>query len=79
MNPYNPCTAKEVIDDKQCTIVWHMDDLKISHHKDPEVLTNIIKDLNRKFDVESSLIETFCGKIHDLFVGSWMHNNVVHI
>jgi len=31
INPYDWCVANKVIDGKQCTIVWHVDDLKISH------------------------------------------------
>jgi hypothetical protein len=31
VNPYDWCVANKVINDKQCTIVWHVDDLKISH------------------------------------------------
>eukprot|EP00957_Ditylum_brightwellii_P174042 13251283-Ditylum_brightwellii.AAC.1 len=35
INPYDWCVANNTIKDKQCTIVWHVDDLKISH-KDPQ-------------------------------------------
>jgi hypothetical protein len=31
INPYDFCVANKTIDGKQCTIVWHVDDLKISH------------------------------------------------
>jgi hypothetical protein len=31
INPYDWCVANKMIDGKQCTIVWHVDDLKISH------------------------------------------------
>jgi len=30
-NPYNQCVANKTINPKQCTIKWHVDDLKISH------------------------------------------------
>lgn len=31
VNPYNPCVVNKTIEGSQCTILWHMDDLKISH------------------------------------------------
>jgi len=38
VNPYNPCVANNIVDRSQCTIVWHVDDLKVSH-KDEAVVT----------------------------------------
>lgn len=31
INPYDWCVANKMIDGKQCTVVWHVNDLKISH------------------------------------------------
>ena len=31
LNPYDPCVANKMINGKQMTIVWHVDDLKASH------------------------------------------------
>ena len=31
INPYDQCVANKQINGRQCTIVWHVDDLKISH------------------------------------------------
>jgi hypothetical protein len=31
INPYDWCVANKMIDGKQCTIVWHVDDPKISY------------------------------------------------
>ena len=31
LNPYDPRVANKVIDDKQCTICWNVDDTKILH------------------------------------------------
>ena len=39
LNPYDSCVANKMIDGKQCTILWHVDDLKISH-MDPAVVTS---------------------------------------
>ena len=31
LNPYDPCVANKMINGKQMTAVWHVDDLKLSH------------------------------------------------
>ena len=31
LNPYDSCVANKAIDGKQCTMLWHVDDLKCSH------------------------------------------------
>ena len=49
INPYDPCIANCLIDGKQCTIAWYVDDMKISH-VDPAVVTSIIDKLEKRFD-----------------------------
>jgi len=44
LNPYDQCVANKTINGKQCTILWHVDDLKISH-VDPQVVTDLIDKL----------------------------------
>ena len=44
INPYDWCIANKDVQGKQCTIVWHVDDLKISH-VDPRVVDKIIASL----------------------------------
>ena len=41
MNPYDPCISNKIIDGKQMTITWHVDDLKISHTTDATI-TDVI-------------------------------------
>ena len=48
INPYDWCVANKIINGKQCTIVWHVDDLKISH-KDPKVVDRIIETLDSEY------------------------------
>jgi hypothetical protein len=48
INPYDFCVANKTIDSKQCTVVWHVDDLKISH-VDPKVTTTILNLLDAKY------------------------------
>ena len=31
MNPYDKCVVNKIINGKQCTIIWHVDDFKLSH------------------------------------------------
>jgi hypothetical protein len=31
VNPYNPCVANKTVKGKQLTVVWHVDNLKVSH------------------------------------------------
>ena len=66
LNPYDACTVNKMIDGNQCTIVWHVDDLKISH-KDPKVVDKVLAMLNKEFGKEAPLTVTR-GLIHD-YVG----------
>ena len=60
LNPYDTCVANCMINGKQCTILWHVDDLKISH-EDPAVVTDIIWQLNNKY---GPMVSTR-GKVHE--------------
>jgi len=57
INPYNQCVANKTINGRQCTIVWHLDDLQISYVEKNDV-KDIIKSLNNKFGVEIPLTTT---------------------
>ena len=48
INPYDLCTANKIIHGKQCTIVWHVDDLKISH-VESSVVTEVLSQLESKY------------------------------
>jgi Reverse transcriptase (RNA-dependent DNA polymerase) len=63
INSYNQCVANKTINKKQCTIIWHVDDLKISHI-DPEVLSQVIKQLTEVFGIGTPLMVNR-GKVHD--------------
>ena len=63
INPYDWCVANKQENGKQITIVWHVDDLKISH-VDPEVNTKYVKALEEQYGKEAPLTITR-GKIHD--------------
>ena len=63
INPYDTCVANKMINGKQCTILWHVDDLKISHVDAMEV-TKIIQLLSSEFGKEAPLTINR-GKVHD--------------
>lgn len=62
-NPYDACTMNKIIDGEQATIVWHVDDLKISH-KSEQCVRSILSDLESEFGKVSPLTTTL-GKVHD--------------
>jgi len=61
LNEYNIFVANKMINDQQCTIIWHVYNLKISH-VDKKVVEDIITHLNNKFGKESPL-STTQGKV----------------
>jgi hypothetical protein len=63
INPYDWCVANKIINGKQCTVLWHVDDLKISH-ADPDVVTHVLDMLSEEFGKEAPLTIRR-GKIHE--------------
>ena len=54
INPYDWCVENKQIDGRQCTLIWHVDDMKISHG-DSRVVDGIIKMLEEEFGKEAPL------------------------
>ena len=50
-NQYDQCVVNKIINNKQCKVIWHVDDLKILH-VDKEFIEGIITKLNSKFREE---------------------------
>ena len=46
VNPYDPCVTNKVVNGRQCTGVWHVCDLKVSH-QDEVVVTYFAQELGR--------------------------------
>ena len=63
INPYDHCVANKIINAKQCTVTWHIDDLKISH-EDPAVVESFLTDLQAEFGSLGD-ISVSRGKRHD--------------
>jgi hypothetical protein len=63
VNPYDRCVANKMIEGTQCTVVWHIDDLKISH-VNKDVVTDIIGLLQNVYGKLTPLTENR-GTVHD--------------
>jgi hypothetical protein len=62
-NPYDSCVVNKMINGKQCTVAWHVDDLKISH-VETTVVDEFIEMMEQEFGKEAPLSKSR-GKIHD--------------
>jgi hypothetical protein len=62
-NPYDCCCMNMQIDGSQCTILWHIDDIKVSH-TDADVVTKILVLINEEYGKETPLTVTR-GLVHD--------------
>jgi Reverse transcriptase (RNA-dependent DNA polymerase) len=62
-NPYDSCIINKIINGTQCTILWHVDNLKISHI-DPNVVISVINQLLDEFCKEA-LLTVNRGKTHE--------------
>ena len=62
-NPYDPCVVNKTVDGSQCTILWHVDDLRISH-VDERVVSDVIEALSGEYgDIMPLTVSR--GKVHD--------------
>jgi hypothetical protein len=52
-----------MVNGKQCTVFWHVNDIKVSH-EDPNVVTAVLKLFEERYGKEAPLTITR-GKIHD--------------
>ena len=64
VNPYDSCVANQDVDGAQCTVVWHVDDLKVLHQGKAVVTYFASKLAKRNFDT----IKLKHGKVFD-YVG----------
>ena len=63
MNHCDWCCMNKMVNGKQLSIIWHVDDLKISH-VDPSVVTELLNEINNEYGKISPLTVTR-GKRHD--------------
>ena len=65
VNPYNPCIVNRIVEGKQHTITWHVDDLK-SSHVSPKVNNEFLSWLKRTYANNNiGKIKATRGKRHD--------------
>jgi hypothetical protein len=62
-NPYDWCVMNKMINGKQCTVLWHVDDLKMSH-VDSKVIDRLLEDIDEEYGKEAPITKTI-GKVHD--------------
>ena len=63
LNPYDPCVANKMVNGKQLTVTWHVDDVK-SSHVDSRVNDQFLHWVNKEFGSLGE-VKTTRGKIHD--------------
>ena len=63
LNPYDACTFNKMTNGSQLTIVFHVDDCKISH-LDKKVVDELLQQLSDRFGKETPLAITR-GDVHD--------------
>jgi len=64
INPYDPCVANKIINNKQLTICWHVDDLFLGH-EDPIVVSNFLTWLAKRYDTDDKKLNVVRGPNHD--------------
>ena len=68
LNPYDPCVANKMVNGSQFTVLWHVDDLKISHLQESE-LDKFIEHIKKNYqDDNIGKVKTSRGKVH-LYLG----------
>jgi len=63
INPYDPCVANKMVKDKQLTVTWHVDDLKVSCNI-PEEVDNFIQWIRNEYE-DFTKVKPSRGKVHD--------------
>ena len=63
MNPYDRCVVNKHIQSSKVTVLWHFDDLKISH-RGPKVVTTVINLLQAQYGKTYPLTVRH-GNLHD--------------
>ena len=71
INPYDRCISNKIVNGKQLTAVWHVDDLKASYEEN-SVLEKLVERLHGEHDDEKiGIIKVNWGPKHD-FLGMFL-------
>ena len=60
INPYDSCISNKMVNGKQMTIAWHVDDLKVSH-KQEKAVDEFIAWLESKYGSETGRVKAVKG------------------
>ena len=63
LNPYDPCVANKMVNGKQLTVSWHVDDLKVSHECS-KVVSEFIGWVVKTYG-KIGEVKTTRGKVHE--------------
>jgi hypothetical protein len=67
LNPYNPCVTNKIVDGKQVTVCFHVDNCKLSH-ENPKVIDKTINWLRNEYETifedGSGAMKVHRGKTH---------------
>ena len=63
INPYDPCVANKMVNGKQLTVSFHVDDVKISH-MEPKIVDEFIQWVKKKYG-QIGEVKAIRGKIHE--------------
>jgi hypothetical protein len=79
INPYDSCVANKMVNGKQLTDAWNVDDLKFSHD-DAKIVDGFIEQMETEFGKETP-INKMRGKVHDYLgmVLDYSQNGMVSI
>ena len=64
MNPYDACTWNKMVNGKQLTIQFFVDDLHIIS-VDGKAIDNLVHNLNEKFKMKFNKLTVCKGKVHN--------------
>ena len=66
VNRYDPCVANKMVNGKQLTLTWHVDDVKASH-KDKKVIDDFVQWIRDKYE-DVTPVKPSRGKKHNYLV-----------
>ena len=61
INEYDWCVMKTIVNGNQCTIIWHVDYLKMLHF-DSDIFSSIISDIDVEYGIIAKMTTTW-GRI----------------
>ena len=64
LNPYDPCVANKLVNGKQLTVLWHVDDI-IAAHEDPKIVSNFLAWIQERYDTPDKKMVAMRGHVHD--------------